>query len=152
MFCGVCRAVCAAPIQHPCFASGDLGALLVCGACMPRFVGYWELSDAGKHQWCRVCAAQTDVVGELRDVVGLRKAERRVLKRERELDANGAALYTCDVCPEAFCSVCIMRLFSLGAVLEAKATDHWACPVCTGAAMLPLQHRGAVIPPSFPSE
>ena len=103
---------------------------------MPRIVGHWQLSETGNHQWCRVCAVQSDRVRELRAAVGLRTAERRLLKKAGELDRNGAALYTCDVCPEAFCSVCIMRLFSIDAMLKARSADRWACPVCTEASML----------------
>ena len=113
----------------------------MCEACAPRYVGDWQLSETGKHQWCRVCAAQTDVVRELRGAIGLGKTEYQILKAAGELDANGAALYTCDECPEALCSVCLMRLFSLEAMLEAKASDNWKCPACTGAEMLPPQPR-----------
>ena len=139
MFCGVCRAACVTQNPHPCFTSGHLAALLVCDACMIRFVGDWPLSETGNHQWCRVCASQTECYRELRGTVGLRKMERSILKTAGELDASGAALYACDVCPEAFCSVCLMRLFSLEAMLEAKAAETWSCPVCTAAAMLPPQ-------------
>ena len=136
MVCGVCRAACVDPKPHPCFPRGELASLLVCDACMPRIVGHWQLSETGNHQWCRVCAVQSDRVRELRAAVGLRTAERRLLKKAGELDRNGAALYTCDVCPEAFCSVCIMRLFSIDAMLKARSADRWACPVCTEASML----------------
>lgn len=144
MICGVCRAACLGPKQHPCFATGDLGSLLVCDACMPRFAGGWQLSKTGKHQWCRVCAVQSERVRELRAAVGLRTAERRLLKKAGELDGKGAALYTCDVCPEAFCSVCTMRLFSIGAMLKARSAGHWKCPVCTADKMLQPKPRGAV--------
>ena len=57
--------------------------------------------------------------------------ELAVLRTSGELDDNGAALYTCDACPSAFCSVCLMRLFSVGAIAEANTAAPWACPDCT---------------------
>ena len=130
MMCNVCRTERGSLKPHPSFAQGPLSALLVCRVCEPRLLGEWPLSEDGKHQWCRACASEAENTSELKRDVGLRKSEHSTLKAEGELD-GGAALYTCDVCPCAFCSVCILRLFSLDALLEAKSAGHWDCPVCT---------------------
>ena len=131
MPCAACRLECEHLTPHPCFATGPLAMLLVCGKCLSWLLTEWPLDEKGKHQWCRVCAVESDTIPELEKAAGLSEGELAVLRTSGELDDNGAALYTCDACPSAFCSVCLMRLFSVGAIAEANTAAPWACPDCT---------------------
>ena len=131
MPCAACRLECEHLTPHPCFATGPLATLLVCGKCLNWLLTEWPLDEKGKHQWCRVCAVESDTIPELEKAAGLSEGELAVLRTSGELDDNGAALYTCDACPSAFCSVCLMRLFSVGAIAEANTAAPWACPDCT---------------------
>jgi hypothetical protein len=133
MACGVCFVEDTVLIPHPCFSDGPLSELEACPICCRRLVGDWPLGDDGKHQWCRVCGMEAATLDDLKDTMRLTKREARKLTENGQMDEHGAALYTCDddACPEAICAVCMLRLYTLTAVLEAQDANRWECGVCT---------------------
>ena len=140
--------------HHPSYAVGgvleNLGSKLACLDCLGRLKTEWPLDEDGNHQWCNICACETNKVKKMVEQLCVTKDERMILDANKQLDKEGAALYVCDgACPVALCAACLLRHFGVKALLNAAEQGHWECPICTEPAPpVPAPPAPAPAPPA----